>query len=251
MGKWEDIEEAGNLLLRRPTGTTEDLERWIEDAGELTACVWDERTRRYVAMTCQTDDPERERAYLTFVQDIEPRWKLLRHALDRTYLASPARSRLSERYRLLDRQIANRVALHRDENVPLEVEEAELKQRYQKLTGAMSVFFRGEERTIQQMARFMEEPDRQTRQEAWRLIARRRLQDRDALNEIFERLLALRETIARNAGLGNYRDYIFRLYERFDYGPEECIRFHGAVERHFLLLQRSLLEERQTRLAVS
>ena len=160
MGRWEDVERAGSVLLRRPRDSIEDLEHWLEDAGELAACVWEVRTKRYVAMTCQTDDQEREGAYLTFVQEIEPRWKLLRHALDQAYLATPARSQLPERYRLLDRQIANRVALHRDENVPLEVEEAELKQAYQKITGAMTVVFRGEERTLQQMGPFLEDPDR-------------------------------------------------------------------------------------------
>ena len=33
-------------------------------AGELNAAVGEEGVKRYIAMTCQTDDPEREAAYL-------------------------------------------------------------------------------------------------------------------------------------------------------------------------------------------
>ena len=53
----------------------------------------------------------------------------------------------------------------------LETEEAKLSQQYQKLTGSLTVNFRGEEKTLVQMGRYLEEPDRALRQEAWELVA--------------------------------------------------------------------------------
>jgi oligoendopeptidase F len=61
--------------------------------------------------------------------------------------------------------------LFRPENVALETEEAKLCQQYQKLIGAQTVNFRGEEKTLVQMGRYLEEPDRTLRQEAWELVA--------------------------------------------------------------------------------
>ena len=49
---------------------------------------------------------------------------------------------------------------------------AELEQQYQKIIGAMTVTFRGQERTLAQMAPFLEETDRAVRQEAWELVRR-------------------------------------------------------------------------------
>ena len=47
-----------------PIASASDLERWLVAAGELNSAVGQEGVERYVAMTCQTDDPEREAAYL-------------------------------------------------------------------------------------------------------------------------------------------------------------------------------------------
>ncbi len=250
MGRWEAIEAVGTQLAERLIDSPEALERWLEDRSEAASAIWEERNKRYIAMTSQTDDPERERAYLGFVQEIEPKVKMLSHRLDEAYLANLQRAALPARYRLLDRRVENRVALYRDENIPLQVKEAELEMEFQKVSGAMTVRYRGEERTLQQMAKFLEEPDRETRREAWELVARRRLQDKETLEDLFDRLRALRQQVGANAGCASYREYIFRAYERFDYGPEDCRRFHDAVEAHFVPLAERLYRERATLLGV-
>ena len=70
--------------------------------------------------------------------------------------------------------------------------------------------FRGEEKTLVQMGRYLEEPDRALRQEAWELVAKRRLQEAEKFEDIFDQMLKLRAQIAKNAGFENYRDYAFR-----------------------------------------
>ncbi len=249
-GRWEEVERLGQVLLRTAPATPEALERWLEDSSELEAVVAEEGARRYIAMTSQTDDPERERAHLHFVREIEPRWKQLAHMLDAAYLANPHRRVLPERYRVLDRKIENRVALYREENLPLQVAEEELGQQYQKLRGAMTVVFRGREHTLEQLSRYLRDPDRAVRQEVWALSAARMRRDREALEALFDRLRALRMEIARNAGFASYRDYAFRARERFDYGPEDCRRFQDAVEACFVPLSTRLAEERRRLLAV-
>ena len=249
---WKELEQLFHALEERPLDAPDSLERWLLDRSELMAVVHEEGSARYVRMTCQTDNSDYEKAYLQFVEEIEPRLKPRFHKLDELYLESPARPQLPrERYEVLDRRIANSVELFREENVPLETEEEKLGQVYQKLTGAMTVQYDGKEQTLQQMARYLEELDRGVRQEAWELVVGRRLQDREKLNEIYDELLALRQKIAENAGFANYRDYAFRRRERFDYTPEECARFHEAVERHVVPLMRALQEERQRKLGLS
>ena len=202
-------------------------------------------------MTCQTDDPEREAAYLAFVREIEPKLKPIQNEIRAKYLDSPHRAELPrDRYHVFDRAQANRRALFREANIPRETELAELEQQYQKIIGAMTVTFRGEERTPAQMAPFLEENDRSVRQTAWELVAERRLAERDTLDALFDRMLALRVAIAREAGFPDFVAYAFRSRERFDYGVRETTDFHRAIERVVVPLANQLQEERRRALGV-
>ena len=202
-------------------------------------------------MTCQTDDPEREKAYLFFIENIEPLSKIRFSTLDRKYLDAPARKNLPpDHYFVLDRRRSNNVVLFRKENVELEKEEAKLAQRFLKIAGAMTAFYDGQERTMQQLARYLEEPDRKVREETWLLGENRRQKDREALDELFDQLLATRQKVAENAGFDNYRDYIFRKKERFDYTPKDCFNYHEAVEEYVVPLLRELDRQREDKLKV-
>jgi len=98
------------------------------------------------------------------------------------------------------------------------------------------------------MGRYLEEPDRALRQEAWELVARRRLQDVDKCEEIFDELVKLRAQIAKNAGFENYRDFMFRKMGRFDYTPDDCKKFHDAIEKEIMPAVREIQNERKRQL---
>src|SRR5437016_5141702 len=116
-------------------GDVADLERWLVGWSELSAALDEESSRRYIAMTCHTDNTDAEKAYLHFVENIEPQLKPRQFKLEKTYLQHPLRDRLRrERYEVFDRNTKVRIELYRDENVPLETEEAQLSQQYQKLS---------------------------------------------------------------------------------------------------------------------
>ena len=221
------------------------LARWVLDAGELAAALAEEEARRYIRMTCQTDDAGAEKAYLHFVEQIEPKAKPQWHELRKLYLAHPQRRKLPRRrWWVHDREMANEARLYRRQNVPLQTEEARLQQQYQKHMGGLTVAFRGQERTLPEMARFLEEPDRSAREEAWRLTVARLLKERDRFDDCYDRLLKLRRRIARNAGFPDYRAYAFRAQGRFDYGPRECREFHRAVQQTVTPLVRKLRARR-------
>src|SRR5262249_12132480 len=71
-----------------------DLERWLVDWGELSAALDEESSRRYIAMTCHTDDPAAKQAYLDFLEQVEPQFKPRQFKLSQIFLAHPARERL-------------------------------------------------------------------------------------------------------------------------------------------------------------
>jgi oligoendopeptidase F len=277
LGDWSQIEplfeklETHALQIKNVAG----LEKWLFDWSELSAALDEESSRRYIAMTCHTDNADAEKAYLHFVENVEPQLKPRQFALEKIYVAHPLRAKLlaitvplfdraSEdnpepdlalrlqlqvpRYEVFDRDVKNHVELFRPENVPLETEEAKLCQQYQKLSGALTVNFRGDEKTLVQMGRYLEEPERALRQEAWELIANRRLQEAEKFDENFDALIKLRTQIAKNAGFENYRDYAFRRMGRFDYTPADCEKFHNAIESEIVPSVRAIQNERQLQL---
>ncbi|MGV3772817.1 MAG: M3 family oligoendopeptidase [Verrucomicrobiales bacterium] len=253
LGDWSQVGPFFEKLeiQMNEASTVEALERWLLDWGELTAALDEESSKRYIAMTCHTDNPEAEKAYLHFVEHIEPQLKPVQFKLEQLYLKHSLRSKLpQDRYSVFDRTTQVHVELFREENVPLETEEARLTQQYQKLSGALTVQFRGEEKTLVQMGRFLEEPDRALREEAWTLVAKRRLQEAEKFEDIFSQLLAIREKIAKNAGFANYRDYAFKARGRFDYTPDDCYKFHDAIEKEIMPMLRELQTDRRLKLGL-
>src|ERR1039457_2734349 len=258
LGDWPQIAPLFDQLERRGVEATNAaaLEQWLLDWSELNAALDEEASRRYIAMTCHTDNADAEKAYLHFVEHVEPQLKPRQFALEQIYvavragLANSAEQELTlkRRYEVFDRDVKNHVALFRPENVALETEEAKLCQQYQKLIGAQTVNFRGEEKTLVQMGRYLEEPNRALRQEAWELVAKRRLQDADKCEEIFDELIRLRTQIAKNAGFENYRDYAHRQKCRFDYTPADCVKFHDAIESEIMPAVRKIQAERKRQL---
>jgi oligoendopeptidase F len=248
LSDWSQVSPLFDKLQNRATacGNGKELEAWLLDWSELSAALDEEGSKRYIAMTCHTDSPAAEKAYLHFVEHIEPQAKPRQFALAQTYVQHPARGQLSEaRYRVFDRDTRLQVELFREESVPLETEESRVSQQYQKLSGSLTVQFRGEEKTLVQMGRFLEEPDRALRQESWELVTNRRLQEAEKFEELYETLLKLRQQIASNAGFSNYRDFAFKKLGRFDYTPQNCLDFHEAVEKEILPVVRQLQAERR------
>ena len=254
LATWEAIEPWYRQLLDRPIDSPADLQRWLADCDEVNAAVGQEGDERYIAMTCQTDDPDREAAHLAFVRDIRPRLKPLQNALREKYLDSPHRAGLPrERYEVFDRAQANRRDLYRAANIPRETELAELDQQYQKTIGAMTVQWEGEERTPAQMGPILEETDRERRKTAWEFVANRRLDpgSRPAPTICSTWMVAaLRQEIAREAGFPGYVEYAYKARERFDYGVADARDFQDAIEAEVVPLARRIQQERKAALGV-
>ena len=82
------------------------------------------------------------------------------------------------------------------------------------------------------------------------MVANRRLHEAEKFDEIFDKQIKLRQQIAKNAGFDNYRDYMFRRMGRFDYTPDDCVKFHDAVANEIMPVVRELQAERRKKMKV-
>lgn len=243
---WADYQPWYQQLLDRSLDSVEALQAWIFDRGELDALVSGHGSRLYVAMARHSDDREAEQAFQRFQEDVLPQVKTISDRLDRHFLASPAYSELpSDSWQVYCRDTELGVRLFRPENVALETEEQLLAMEYGRLTGAMTVDFQGRNHTLPALAKYSEDRDRGVREQAWRLAAGRRLQDREALEELFEKLMKLRHQVALNADFPNFRDYQHEAKGRFDYRPEDCLALHDHIAEFVLPLAEAMQERRR------
>ncbi|MFQ5806611.1 MAG: M3 family oligoendopeptidase [Phycisphaerae bacterium] len=250
-GTWETAEKYYRELAERPIESFAEFEKWMLDFSEIDGAFDEECISRRIEMTRATDDPKRERRYLDFVENVQPHREPWHDQLRRKFVENAKKFPLPQkRYEVLERSIRNSIELFRKENIPLEVEHAKLIQQYQKITGAMTVTYSGREMTLQQLGRFLEEPDRKVREETFRLGSDRFRQDARALDELYDQMVKLRDRMARNADCQDYRQYAFKAMERFDYSPEDCLAFHDAIEQVVLPAVRQLAERRKKKLGV-
>jgi len=248
---WGSAAPYFEQLLQRDISNRQALEQWLHDQSELEAAISENACWRQIRMTCDTENKDLEAAFNDYYLNIQPHVQRFADQLNRKLLESPALAELDQRkYHTFIRNIRKSIELFREENLPVQSEIAVLQQQYGQITGAMTVEVNGTEYTLQQAGKFLESHDRQLREEVYRKIQERRLQDRGALNGLYDTLIALRDKEAKNAGFANYRDYRFRELGRFDYTKEDCFRFHEAVEAHVLPLVTRIYQKKKIKLGL-
>lgn len=248
---WQTLEPYFKNLQERIINSREDLEQWMRDSSELEAAISEDACWRQIKMTCDTTDKSLEDAFTYFCMEIQPHIQPYADRLNRKLIESPFVNELDkEKYFTYLRNIKKSIDLFRQENIAIQAELSVMQQQYGAIAGKMSVAVKGEEYTLQQASKFLESKDRTLREEVYRKINERRLQDKEALNDLYTNLIQRRHQIAVNAGFENYRDYKFAEMGRFDYTKEDCFKFHEAVKQHVLPLVNKIYENKKQKLGL-
>ncbi|PVH25127.1 M3 family oligoendopeptidase [Sphingobacterium corticibacter] len=246
---WENLDLLYHELLSREINDLASLEKWMLDRNELEAVLQEDQAWRYIQMTCHTDNEEYAENFRYFTTEIEPKIAPIQNELDQKLMANPWTAKLDQdQYFIYLRKVKKALEIFRAENIPLFTDIQLKQQAYQAIVGGMTVKLQGEEYTMQQAATRLLDTDRAVRQEAWEAISAVRLEQAQALEDIFQDLLRLRHQVALNAGFDNYRDYMFVAMGRFDYSVADCEAFHTAVADHVVPVMQELAVERKHKL---
>lgn len=248
---WEAIEPYFKNLAEREINSVRDLEQWLKDMSELEAALSEDACWRQIKMTCDTENKELEEAFNFFMLEIQPKVQPYADLLNRKLIESPFTTQLDQsKFFTYLRNVKKNIDLFREANIPLQAEMNVEAQRFGMIAGKMTVNVKGQEYTLQQAAKFLEDPDRNLREEVYRKIAERRLQDKEPLNDLYTSLLRKRHQIALNAGFSNYRDFRFAELGRFDYTKEDCYQFHDAVKLHVMPLVDKIYSDKKKKLGL-
>jgi len=245
---WPQIEPFYEQLAKQ-TVTAQNVSAWLADWSQVSKHVSELEQRLYVATTVNTADEEADKRFNAYLDDIQPKSEAAEQKLKEKLLASglaPAG------FAVPLRNMRTQAAIFREANLPLLTEDAKLATEYDKIAGAQTVQWEGQERTLAQLLPVYQDPDRSRREKAWRTAAQRRLADRQAINDLWARFLPVRRQLARNAGFGDdYRAFRWQELLRFDYTPQDCRSFHQAIAEVAVPAASRVYERRRKRLGVA
>jgi oligoendopeptidase F len=252
INSWSDLHAFFEELSHREINDVNELRKWLNDRSELEAVVQEDLGWRYIRQTCDTVSEEKRSALNFFIQEIEPHLAEYADLFNRKLLSSDFLEVLSQdtTFAVYIRGVRKEAELFRKENIPLFTEIQTLASDYGRITGAMSVEIDGKTLTFQQAANLLKSDDRDVRRSVYEKINTRRKQDQEALDNLFDQLLALRHQVALNTGYRNFSEYMFDAMGRFDYTAEQCFNFHQSVEEFVVPLVEEWEETRRVKLGL-
>ncbi len=224
--KWEEIALHYKDLAARPL-TASNADGWLADWSRLGEHLEELYARLQVATSVNTTDKEADERMNKFLNTIYPNAMAAEQKLKEKLLASGLEPKGFE---IPLRNMRAEADLFRQANLPLLAEEKKYNLEYDKILGAQTVQWDGEEVTLTKLKTVFQEPERAKREKAWRAIAERQLADRKAINELWQKYMPLRGNIARNADKPSYREYAWQQRLRFDFTAADCKSFHQAIE---------------------
>lgn len=245
------LEKTLSTLLNKMISSKLDLENWLKEQSKVIWDIEEQLRSHYIAFQCNTDVEEIKDTFEHDQQFVKPLLKRYQNLLDNKYLESPFRMELdSNVYGLLDTKIKNAQKLFCEENIELEIKEDKLITEYFEITGGLSGIWDGEEKTITELQSYLQDSNRDTRKKAKTIISEQFLSVEKELQNILNQLIEIRHQKAKNIQLENYRDYMFKKYERFDYSAKDCYELAESIRKYVVPLKDKILLEKKDKLQI-
>jgi oligoendopeptidase F len=224
---WPAIEPYYKDLEACPLSTAK-VDGWLADWSSVGERIEEMYSRLSVATSINTADKEAEARMNAFLDGIFPKVMAAEQKLKEKLLGSKLEPK---GFDIPLRNMRAETDLFREANLALLSEQQKLAIEYDKIYGAQTVKWEGEEITLTRLAMNFQQPDRARREKAWHLKAERQLSDRKAINDLWLKFMDVRAGIAKNADKPSYREYTWVQRLRFDYTPEDCKSFAAAIEK--------------------
>ena len=177
---WPEIEPYYQELEARSI-TAANVDDWLADWSSVGERIEELYARLAVATSVNTADKQADERMNKFLDSIFPNVMAADQKLKEKLLASQLEPKGFE---IPLRNMRAEADLFRADNLPLLADQQKLAIQYDKIYGAQTVNWEGEEVTLTRLAMNFQQPDRARREKAWKLKAARQLADVEAINEL-------------------------------------------------------------------
>ncbi|MBR0164253.1 MAG: M3 family oligoendopeptidase [Lachnospiraceae bacterium] len=170
-------------------------------------------------------------------------------AFTRVMVVSPFRKDLAEEFgQIIFTNAEIDLKAFSPEIIPELQQENDLVQEYEKLLASAKIPFEGREYTIPQMTTFKTDADDVRRLAAWKAEGQWYNDNRKALDDLYDRLVKLRDAMARKLGYDNYIQLGYYRMKRNCYDIHDVERFRKAVVEYLVPVACGIFEAQAKRL---
>ena len=170
---------------------------------------------------------------------------LLKAILENKYFSS-----LEEKYGPVLRDKLNKSISTGSKAQNERAEEGDLVSKYQREKAMVRINYKGKELSEGEVIPLFESPIREERIQSRKAVAKAFLEKKELFGSMLERLVSLRDTIAKENGFSNYLEYMDINYSRIGYGEKEMDAFVSEVKEYVAPVLSHIFEETRKRLGL-
>ena len=170
---------------------------------------------------------------------------LLKAILENKYFSS-----LEEKYGPVLRNKLNKSISTGSKAQNERAEEGDLVSKYQREKAMVRINYKGKELSEGEVIPLFESPIREERIQSRKAVAKAFLEKKELFGSMLERLVSLRDTIAKENGFSNYLEYMDINYSRIGYGEKEMDAFVSEVKEYVVPVLSHIFEETRKRLGL-
>ena len=170
---------------------------------------------------------------------------LLKAILENKYFSS-----LEEKYGPVLRDKLNKSISTGSKAQNERAEEGDLVSKYQREKAMVRINYKGKELSEGEVIPLFESPIREERIQSRKAVAKAFLEKKELFGSMLERLVFLRDTIAKENGFSNYLEYMDINYSRIGYGEKEMDAFVSEVKEYVVPVLSHIFEETRKRLGL-
>ena len=170
---------------------------------------------------------------------------LLKAILENKYFSS-----LEEKYGPVLRDKLNKSISTGSKAQNERAEEGDLVSKYQREKAMVRINYKGKNLSEGEVIPLFESPKREERIQSRKAVAKAFLEKKELFGSMLERLVSLRDTIAKENGFSNYLEYMDINYSRIGYGEKEMDAFVSEVKEYVVPVLSHIFEETRKRLGL-
>ncbi len=134
--------------------------------------------------------------------------------------------------------------------IPLLIEENKLVTEYEKLLASAKLPFKGEILNLSQIGKYLSDKDKNVRLEAAKLSYGFLEEIDEKLGEIYDKLVHLRDKIAKELGFKSYIEYQYLSLGRMDYNEDMVAGYRDQIYKEVVPVVAKLRKRQAKRLGV-
>ncbi|MDO5726131.1 MAG: M3 family oligoendopeptidase [Tissierellia bacterium] len=128
------------------------------------------------------------------------------------------------------------------------VEENKVSNEYQNLIAAAQIDFDGDIYTLSRLAPLMQSTDRDLRKRANEAYFKYFTDHMEEFDDIYDRLVKIRDRMAKKLGFKNYIELGYLQMQRSDYGPEDVKVYREAIKKYVVPFSQEIYKKQIERL---